>query len=199
MLWLVSEVAREQTLRRVLAPLRNSYDVILIDCAPSLGLLTVNALTAADHVIIPLECEFFAMRGVALLVDTIETGRPLIPLAFVGATNNDPGPDTPPLLDLANLNIHHYQAGADFYESAFLMGQPMLAISGVTEEWVAKQGAIIFGSRSALALPQGGTAQLAAMARFAERVDRQLGEAHQARPRAAASNSREKSCQWRGT
>ncbi|WP_300077965.1 ParA family protein [Propioniciclava sp.] len=69
---LVSEVAREQTLRRVLAPLRNSYDVILIDCAPSLGLLTVNALTAADHVIIPLECEFFALRGVALLTDTIQ-------------------------------------------------------------------------------------------------------------------------------
>ena len=99
-------------------------------------------------------------NGQFLLVDTIETGRPFIPLAFVGATKNDPSPDTPPLLDLANLNIHHYQAGADFYESAFLMGQPMLAISGVTEEWVAKQGAIIFGSRQALALPQGGSAQL---------------------------------------
>jgi chromosome partitioning protein len=68
---LVSEVAREQTLHRVLAKVRNQYDVILIDCAPSLGLLTVNALTASDKVLMPLECEFFALRGIALLTDTI--------------------------------------------------------------------------------------------------------------------------------
>ncbi|MBK9697009.1 MAG: ParA family protein [Propionibacteriaceae bacterium] len=68
---LVSEVAREQTLRRVLTKVRHDYDIILIDCAPSLGLLTVNALTAADQVIMPLECEFFALRGIALLTDTI--------------------------------------------------------------------------------------------------------------------------------
>src|SRR6476620_4272789 len=69
---LVGEVAREQILARVLRPVIDEYDVILIDCQPSLGLLTVNALTAAHGVIIPLECEFFAMRGVALLVDTID-------------------------------------------------------------------------------------------------------------------------------
>lgn len=68
---LVSEVARELTLKRVLDKVRDRYDYILIDCAPSLGLLTVNALTAADGAIIPLECEFFALRGVALLTDTI--------------------------------------------------------------------------------------------------------------------------------
>ena len=68
---LVSEVAREQSLKRVLDRIRDRYDFILIDCAPSLGLLTVNALTASDKVIIPLECEFFALRGVALLTDTI--------------------------------------------------------------------------------------------------------------------------------
>jgi chromosome partitioning protein len=68
---LVSEVAREQTLARVLAPVLPDYDVVLIDCQPSLGLLTVNALAASDGVIIPLECEFFALRGVALLMDTI--------------------------------------------------------------------------------------------------------------------------------
>ena len=72
---LVNEVAREQTLQRVLAPVLNDYDVILIDCQPSLGLLTVNALTAAHGVIIPLECEFFALRGVALLIQTIEKVR----------------------------------------------------------------------------------------------------------------------------
>jgi chromosome partitioning protein len=68
---LVNEVARELVLARVLAPVVPDYDYILIDCQPSLGLLTVNALAAADGVIIPLECEFFALRGVALLMDTI--------------------------------------------------------------------------------------------------------------------------------
>lgn len=69
---LVSEVARELTLKRILDPVRSRYDFIIIDCAPSLGLLTVNALTASQKVIIPLECEFFALRGVALLYDTIQ-------------------------------------------------------------------------------------------------------------------------------
>jgi chromosome partitioning protein len=68
---LVSEVAREQTLLRVLEKIRDRYDVILIDCPPSLGLLTINALTASDKVVMPLECEFFALRGIALLTDTI--------------------------------------------------------------------------------------------------------------------------------
>nr|WP_228266712.1 AAA family ATPase [Ornithinimicrobium ciconiae] len=69
---LVGEVAREQILSRVLRPVMDDYDIILIDCQPSLGLLTVNALTAAHGVIVPLECEFFAMRGVALLIETID-------------------------------------------------------------------------------------------------------------------------------
>ena len=72
---LVTEVGREQALARVLKPVRHDYDVILIDCQPSLGLLAVNALTAATGVIIPLECEYFALRGVALLKDTIERVR----------------------------------------------------------------------------------------------------------------------------
>src|SRR6478609_103339 len=72
---LVHEVGREQTLQRVLAPAIEQYDVILIDCQPSLGLLTVNALTASDGVIVPLECEYFALRGVALLKTTIDKVR----------------------------------------------------------------------------------------------------------------------------
>ena len=72
---LVNEVAREQTLARVLGPVLDDYDIVLVDCQPSLGLLTVNALTAAHGVIIPLECEFFALRGVALLIQTIEKIR----------------------------------------------------------------------------------------------------------------------------
>lgn len=69
---LVGEVAREQALGRALSSLVPEYDVVLIDCQPSLGLLTVNALTASNGVIIPLETEFFALRGVALLMETIE-------------------------------------------------------------------------------------------------------------------------------
>ena len=72
---LVHEVAREQTLQRVLQPALAKYDVILVDCQPSLGLLTVNALTASDSVIVPLECEYFALRGVALLKTTIDKVR----------------------------------------------------------------------------------------------------------------------------
>jgi len=69
---LVGEVAREQALTRALRPAVADYDIILIDCQPSLGLLTINALTAADGVLIPLECEYFALRGVALLTETID-------------------------------------------------------------------------------------------------------------------------------
>lgn len=68
---LVNEVAREQALMRVLRPVLSTYDVIIIDCQPSLGLITVNAITAAHGVLIPLEAEFFALRGVAILVETI--------------------------------------------------------------------------------------------------------------------------------
>ncbi len=69
---LVHEVGREYVLGGVLQPLASEYDVIMIDCQPSLGLLTINALACADSVIIPLECEYFAMRGVALLMETID-------------------------------------------------------------------------------------------------------------------------------
>jgi chromosome partitioning protein len=69
---LVHEVGREFVLGRVLQPLIPEYDVVLIDCQPSLGLLTVNALACADGVIVPLECEYFALRGVALLMETID-------------------------------------------------------------------------------------------------------------------------------
>lgn len=69
---LVNEVGREQTLGRALHPVLDRYDYVLIDCQPSLGLLTVNALACADTVIIPMECEYFSLRGLALLTDTID-------------------------------------------------------------------------------------------------------------------------------
>jgi chromosome partitioning protein len=91
---LVNEVAREQILARVLRPITDNYDVVIIDCQPSLGLLTVNALTAAHGVLIPLNCEFFALRGVALLIETIEKVRdrlnPAIKLDGILATMYDP-------------------------------------------------------------------------------------------------------------
>ncbi len=90
---LVSEVAREQVLARVLDRVVADYDVVLIDCQPSLGLLTVNALTASHGVIVPMECEFFALRGVALLVQTIDKVRerlnPALELDGVLATRYD--------------------------------------------------------------------------------------------------------------
>lgn len=72
---LVSEVGREQALYRAIYPVMDRYDYILVDCQPSLGLLTVNALACSDGVIIPMECEFFSMRGLALLTDTMDKVR----------------------------------------------------------------------------------------------------------------------------
>ena len=69
---LVSEVGREFVLGRALKSILPEYDYVMIDCQPSLGLLTVNALACADGVLVPLECEYFALRGVALLMETIE-------------------------------------------------------------------------------------------------------------------------------
>lgn len=68
---LIERPEREKTLRRALDPLREEYDYILIDCPPSLGLLTVNSLTAADRVLVPLQCEFYAMEGLGQLMQTI--------------------------------------------------------------------------------------------------------------------------------
>ncbi len=63
---------REKILKQVLIPLKELYDFILIDCSPSLGLITVNALTAADSVIIPVQCEYFALEGISKLLNTIK-------------------------------------------------------------------------------------------------------------------------------
>jgi len=63
---------REKIISQVLEPIRNDYDFILIDCSPSLGLITVNSLTAADSVIIPVQCEYFALEGISKLLNTIK-------------------------------------------------------------------------------------------------------------------------------
>ena len=63
---------REKVIKKLLDPIRNDYDYILIDCSPSLGLITVNSLTAADSVIIPVQCEYFALEGISTLLNTIK-------------------------------------------------------------------------------------------------------------------------------
>lgn len=69
---LVDRENREYMLREALEPIKNNYDFIIIDCAPSLGLITINALTAADSVIIPIQCEYFALEGLGKLLNTIK-------------------------------------------------------------------------------------------------------------------------------
>ncbi|BBZ39383.1 ParA family protein [Mycobacterium conspicuum] len=91
---LVNEVGREQTLARALYPVLDRYDYILIDCQPSLGLLTVNGLACADGVVIPTECEFFSLRGLALLTDTVDKVRdrlnPKLEISGILLTRYDP-------------------------------------------------------------------------------------------------------------
>ena len=68
---LVNEISRESRLKEALEDLRGEYDFMLIDCPPSLGLLTINALTAANQLIIPIQCEFFALEGLAKIMDSV--------------------------------------------------------------------------------------------------------------------------------
>ena len=69
---LVSMMSREHILKRTIAPIIDTYDYIIIDCPPSLGLLTINALTAADSVMVPIQCEYYALEGLGQLMQTIE-------------------------------------------------------------------------------------------------------------------------------
>ncbi|HEX5168744.1 MAG TPA: AAA family ATPase [Cyclobacteriaceae bacterium] len=69
---MVSVERREEKMRDALAKLKDNYDYIIIDCSPSLGLITINALTAADSVIIPVQCEYFALEGLGKLLNTIK-------------------------------------------------------------------------------------------------------------------------------
>jgi len=90
----IAEVGREQTLARALHPVLDRYDYVLIDCQPSLGLLTVNGLAGADGVIIPTECEYFSLRGLALLTDTVGKVRdrlnPKLEISGILITRYDP-------------------------------------------------------------------------------------------------------------
>jgi chromosome partitioning protein len=85
---------REQRLSAALAPLRENYDVVIIDCPPALNLLTLNALVAADTVLVPMQCEYYALEGLTALMDTIEqirgTANPRLELEGILRTMFDP-------------------------------------------------------------------------------------------------------------
>jgi hypothetical protein len=86
-----------------------------------------------------------------------------IPFIFIGAKTNDPTVDKPPLLDIADLNIGHYQNSADYEEAVHIMGQPQLTLSGITKDWITdvwKSKGIRFGSRTAIALPKDASCEL---------------------------------------
>ena len=73
---LMGKTGREPRLRNALQPIRDQFDVVLIDCPPALNMLTVNALVAADSVLMPMQCEYYALEGLTALIDTIEQIRP---------------------------------------------------------------------------------------------------------------------------
>ena len=75
---LLEEIGREMRLRQALKPIRDSYDYVIVDCPPSLNMLTVNALVAADSVMIPMQCEYYALEGLSALLETVEKIRSLL-------------------------------------------------------------------------------------------------------------------------
>lgn len=75
---LLEEIGREMRLRQALKPVRESYDYLIIDCPPSLNMLTVNALVAADSIMIPMQCEYYALEGLSALLETVEKIRSLL-------------------------------------------------------------------------------------------------------------------------
>ena len=72
---LVSKMAREFFLKKALEPIKNEYDYIFLDCPPSLGILTVNALNASDKILVPIQCEFYALEGLSQLINTVKLVR----------------------------------------------------------------------------------------------------------------------------
>ena len=106
--------------------------------------------------------DFYIEEGPSIMTDY--SGLPLqrIPFEFMGSTNNEPVIDKAPMLDLANMNIAHYRNSADYEESLFLVGQPTLVISGLTQDWADENinGKVILGSRSAITLPKDGRAEM---------------------------------------
>lgn len=141
--------------RVVLAEIHTTYDGGEVQFVPQL-----RELKMEDGAYVVRIWRKFSDSSEFVQVEEILIGLSYIPFTFIGATNNDVRPDQPPLLDLATLNLAHYRNSADYEESAFLMGQPMLTLSGVNEDWMKENSNVYVGARSAIPLPEGGSAQL---------------------------------------
>lgn len=137
---LVQEVGREGILAQRLRPLKPDYDYILIDCPPSLGLLVLNALTAASEVLVPLQCSFLALRGLGMLVETVEKARtrvnPELRLTGILLTMQDPrtlhGREVEEITrqrfgDLVYRTVIHRSVR---FDEATVQGEPMVIYAG---------------------------------------------------------------------
>lgn len=141
----VLEEDRYETIDRFATAVYKQYTILsLMD-----GVFTVEVVYAKDY-------------SVETYIPTDSKGKPFnrIPFFFIGAENNDSEADHPPIYDLAEVNVHHYQNSADYEESVFTIGQPTLWYAGITQEWNddVLGGKIRIGARGGLPLPEGGTA-----------------------------------------
>lgn len=120
-----------------------------------------NTPSAFDGTTMPKNKIFTPFKTVT---PTDSAGNPFdeIPFSFIGSDNNDSSPDHPNMYDLASINMAHYRNSADYEEACFVVGQPTVAMIGLTEEWVEKvlKGVVAFGSRGGIPLPVGGDAKL---------------------------------------
>lgn len=136
----------------------------------SIGRVQFRVLTAANGIVKgrifrkPLNTDRFEEDATLAYEPKDNSGKNLseIPFTFIGAENNDPDVDTPPLLDLVNLNFAHYRNSADHEESCYIVGQPTPWVSGLTESWVTEvwKGPLHLGSRAVIPLPANGSAGL---------------------------------------
>lgn len=150
-----------------LVVLRESYVVEDDGFSEKIG-TRYRVLRLDDNGVYQVEVHTMQDDGQAPAVDTFTptdgAGKPLreIPFTFVGALDNEPTIDEPPLLDIAEINVAHFRNSADYEESCFMLGQPTPVLSGLTKQWVDEVlgGKVRLGSRGAISLPVGGSAEL---------------------------------------
>ena len=139
---LLNEIGREHILRGKLDPIRDHYDMILIDCPPSLGLLTINALAAADEVLIPVQCQYLSFRGMQLLLRTIEKvqtrANPKLKIAGL----------LPTLYDARTIHAREVLEELRATYPQFLIDVPIRYRVGLADAVVAGQSILEFDGRS---------------------------------------------------
>lgn len=152
---LMWEVEGRRLNRLVLSEAHDYYDAGKVDRVPQL-----RELILQDGRCVVKLWRRFTAEGEFYLVSSVVTSFEEIPFTFIGATSNTATPDQPPLRDLASVNLAHFRNSADYEESAFLVGQPQIVISGVDQEWADNLGPVVLGSRAALTLPTGARLDL---------------------------------------